>query len=707
MRSRKVFVTPALFTLLFAATTAALAQGAPSLIWTKGGHLGVLDVALSPDLGTLVSIGQDDQSVKLWSASDGKLLRTLPAQEATGESVAYSPDGQYVASGGDVNFGSGEVNVKLWKVSDGSLVRTFGSTVTDVQTAWSLAFSPDGTILAAARGNNVQLWRVADAVLLRTLTGHSGSVFSVRFSHDGTLIATGSADDTAKIWRTSDGALQRTLTGHTFFVSSAAFSPDGTKLVTGSWDMTAKIWSVSTGTVLKTLSGHTDAINADDWSPDGTVIATASADSTIKLWNATSGALVRTLSDPDVLYPQAVQFASDSLTLVSGGSDSKCRRWRVSDGALTVTFGSHTGGINAVTFASDGRFVSGADDRIAKVWDPNGTLLHDLIGHGDVINAVDVSPDQTKVATAAGSPAPDTLDPTVKIWDFSTGALIRTLPGHSSGSFAAQFSPDGTLLATGGTDVSDGRVKVWRVSDGALLQQFIHPSGVTALRWSLDGAIIVSAAGTTLRWWSYPGGVVLRTATTGGSVNTLSLSPDGATLASSEDTDGNNVRLWRFSDAGLIRTFAGHTDFAQSVAWGRDGQTVVSSSGYDYDIKVWRPSDGALLAAYDSETGWGQRPKLPVALSIDGSRLGYGRNDATVEMSAFAFPPAALLKIDKNVPAGVVHISWTGGIAPYTLKRALDAQFTTGVVTLVNAGSGTSYDDPVLNDGVDYYYRLE
>jgi len=382
MRSRKVFVTPALFTLLFAATTAALAQGAPSLIWTKGGHLGVLDVALSPDLGTLVSIGQDDQSVKLWSASDGKLLRTLPAQEATGESVAYSPDGQYVASGGDVNFGSGEVNVKLWKVSDGSLVRTFGSTVTDVQTAWS------------------------------------------------------------------DGALQRTLTGHTFFVSSAAFSPDGTKLVTGSWDMTAKIWSVSTGTVLKTLSGHTDAINADDWSPDGTVIATASADSTIKLWNATSGALVRTLSDPDVLYPQAVQFASDSLTLVSGGSDSKCRRWRVSDGALTVTFGSHTGGINAVTFASDGRFVSGADDRIAKVWDPNGTLLHDLIGHGDVINAVDVSPDQTKVATAAGSPAPDTLDPTVKIWDFSTGALIRTLPGHSSGSFAAQFSRPRTPTAT-------------------------------------------------------------------------------------------------------------------------------------------------------------------------------------------------------------------------------------------------------------------
>jgi len=54
-----------------------------------------------------------------------------------------------------------------------------------------------------------------------------------------------------------------------------------------------------------------------------------------------------------------------------------------------------------------------------------------------------------------------------------------------------------------------------------------------------------------------------------------------------------------------------------------------------------------------------------------------------------------------------VHEMWTGGIAPYTLKRALDAQFTTGVVTLVNAGSGTSYDDPVLNDGVDYYYRLE
>src|SRR5262245_25433802 len=147
MRSRNSLVSSVLFTSLVVATT-VLAQGAPDLLWTKGGHLGVLDVAISPDRGTLVSIGQDDQSVKLWNAADGRLIRTLPAQQATGESIAYSPDGQYVASGGDVNFGSGEVNVKLWRVSDGSLVRTFGNAVTDVQTAWSLAFSPDGTLLA-------------------------------------------------------------------------------------------------------------------------------------------------------------------------------------------------------------------------------------------------------------------------------------------------------------------------------------------------------------------------------------------------------------------------------------------------------------------------------------------------------------------------------------------------------------------------------
>ena len=98
---------------------------------------------------------------------------------------------------------------------------------------------------------------------------------------------------------------------------------------------------------------------------------------------------------------------------------------------------------------------------------------------------------------------------------------------------------------------------------------------------------------------------------------------------------------------------------------------------------------------------------LPLALSFDGTRLGYGRNDATVEMAAFPFPPTALLSVDKNVAAGTVHLSWTGGRAPFTLRRALDAQFTLGVVTLLNAQNATSYDDPVLNDGTTYYYRLD
>ncbi|PYT07091.1 MAG: hypothetical protein DMF49_09225 [Acidobacteria bacterium] len=575
--------------LFWAALTShqALAQGPPDILWVKGGHVGVNEVALSPDRQTLASAGADDESIKLWRAGDAVMIRTLASHLATVESVAFSPDGQFVASGGDVNFGSGNIPLKLWRVSDGTLVRTFSDgSIADDQTAWSVTFSPDGALLGVGRGYDIQLWRVSDGALLRTLTGHGGYVFSVDFSPDGTLIASGSADNTAKIWRVSDGALQRTLTGHTFFVAGVAFSPNGANLVTGSWDQTAKIWKVSNGQLQKTLTGHTDAIYSVDWSPDGALVASGSGDSTIKLWNPTSGSLVRTLSNPDVLYIQSVQFASDSQTIVSGGSDSKCRQWQVSTGAMLQTFGTHTDRVFGVAYSPDGHFISGSGDTTAKLWDgPTGNLLHDLRGHRDIINVVALTLDNQTAATAAGSPPPDTIDHSVKLWRVSDGVLLRTLPGHPGGSKAADFSSDGTLLATGGSDTTAGLVRLWRVSDGEQIRTFSHTFAVGAVRFSKDGQTLVSASGTVLTWWRVSDGFKIRTVDTAtAQINTIAFSPDGTTFATSEEGLFNNVKLWRFSDGALLRTFAGHANAAQGLrsrptgwSWFRAGDSTARS----------------------------------------------------------------------------------------------------------------------------------
>jgi WD40 repeat protein len=96
--------------------------------------------------------------------------------------------------------------------------------------------------------NTVKLWHVGSGECVKTLSGHSNDVWSVSFSRDGTLLASGSMDKTVKLWHVGSGECVKTLPGHGEGVASVSFSPNGTLLLSGSHDTTVKLWQVSTGT---------------------------------------------------------------------------------------------------------------------------------------------------------------------------------------------------------------------------------------------------------------------------------------------------------------------------------------------------------------------------------------------------------------------------------------------------------------------------
>ncbi len=151
----------------------------------------------------------------------------------------------------------------------------------------SVAFSPDGnTVASGSDDGTVRLWNASTGALVRTLTGHTDYVRSVAFSPDGNTVASGSDDKTVRLWNASTGALVRTLTGHTSYVFSVAFSPDGNTVASGSLDGTVRLWNASTGALVRTLAGHTDWVRSVAFSPDGNTIASGSDDGTIVLWEA-------------------------------------------------------------------------------------------------------------------------------------------------------------------------------------------------------------------------------------------------------------------------------------------------------------------------------------------------------------------------------------------------------------------------------------
>lgn len=157
-----------------------------------------------------------------------------------------------------------------------------------------VAFSSDRALLAAVTGapqggdvvehadDSVHLWDVETAQEIAVFPQHE-PIWSVAFSPDGSLIATGSLTSIT-LWDVATGTIIGTMQGHTDDVRHLTFSADGALLISGGWDHTIRLWDVANQVQVKVLEGHVDRITDLTLSPDGTMLASASHDGTVRLW---------------------------------------------------------------------------------------------------------------------------------------------------------------------------------------------------------------------------------------------------------------------------------------------------------------------------------------------------------------------------------------------------------------------------------------
>jgi WD40 repeat protein len=219
-----------------------------------------------------------DNSIKLWDLGASKKLPDLEKYLYPVDSVAFSPDGTILASGGN--------ELVLWNLT----TRRKKATIPGHVAVKSVAFSPDGKMLASAGvgsagKDTIQFWDVAGAKTVAELRGHTAMIHCLCFSPDGKLLASGSADNSVKLWDVAGARELATLSGHTGWVYCLAFSPDGKTLASGGVEL--KIWDVA-GRKEKPGTPVTQPPSALAFSPDGKTLAVAAGGgfyTAIALWD--------------------------------------------------------------------------------------------------------------------------------------------------------------------------------------------------------------------------------------------------------------------------------------------------------------------------------------------------------------------------------------------------------------------------------------
>ncbi|MCO6042887.1 protein kinase [Aeoliella sp. ICT_H6.2] len=643
---------------------------------------GVLAVAFSPD-GLYFATSGSDGAVLLWDANSADMIRVINEEEAPGWSIAYSPDGRYLA----VGFSE---SLLVWDMVTGEATYRFEGLEGPLE---STAFSPNGRYLAGASKKGATVWDLASGVEVRSWRCYGGKDFNtgLAFSLDSELLAFVDSGGFRLVeFQTGNEVLN--VNGHSLGINDLTVSPDGKRLATCADDRTVKLWDVATGKEVLTFeldfypltlafspngvglacagygrdivlwdatprgtnplrwyAGHKGPITTVTFSPNGERAFSTSGwpagDNTVRVWDVQTGEEVQRFEGHENNNIDA-SFLPDGQRVLSGAGDGTLRLWDIATGEEELRLTMPAEG-DAVAVTPDGRLGAvGLFDNNCYLFDlKTGEQVRRLSGHTTRILDVDVSPDGSQLISCGD-------DPFAILWSIDSGEEIRRLD-HGSGIDRVIFSPDGQLVLTGGWD---DKAILWNVASGEIQVTFIHNGNVADAAFTADGSLLVTACHDNMVYvWDVESGKLLRRLKDHRNwVWSVAISPDdnrilsggGGAFLDNTFLPGSDfaMRVWDLAAVVDVavqkspprtvtpsRWLHGHEGTVRSLDFSPDGQRAVSATGWPQDdksLRVWDIATGREIQQFENSTSG----SFEARFMPDGKRVLSGADDGHLRM---------------------------------------------------------------------------